>query len=203
MEYSLFDDYNDYAENLNKDNNSEKNNYSGKNGNPDQGFRDSSCAFCGNEAVIYTDGGCHGNPGPGGWAFAMLDGQGNLFKSQSGGEKFTTNNRMELTAVIEALKEVLRLKSISFEGPGIDKVKLFTDSQYVKNGITSWIFNWKKKGWRTSGGDAVKNQEYWIELDSLNRAIKIEWNWVKGHAGNTYNEMCDANVQLEIAKFEA
>ncbi|MDD4082528.1 MAG: ribonuclease HI [Sphaerochaetaceae bacterium] len=144
-----------------------------------------------NEVIVYTDGGCSGNPGPGGWAFVVVDKSQVVFKS-SGNEKATTNNRMELTAVINALKY-----AINKDG---EKVMLITDSQYVKNGITMWIFNWKKNGWRTANKQPVKNQDLWKELDLWTEKTKVQWSWVKGHAGNTYNEMCDSMVRIEMDK---
>lgn len=145
--------------------------------------------------IIYTDGGCHGNPGPGGWGIVVIaDG---VAKQLSGGEKFTTNNKMELTAAIAALSVVKNTPS--FAGR---KVIVNIDSQYVKNGITTWIHSWKKKGWVTADKKPVKNQELWIQLDSLNASLDVEWRWVKGHAGVEYNEICDSLCQKEIAKYE-
>jgi len=143
--------------------------------------------------VIHTDGGCSGNPGPGGWAF-VLRGPGSEIVG-SGGEADTTNNRMELRAVIEALREVERLAQ-----PG--GVELVTDSQYVKNGITTWIHAWKRNGWRTSAKEPVKNRELWEELDAISARVAPRYSWIKGHAGHEYNERCDALVQIEIAKFK-
>ena len=155
----------------------------------------SSCVFIYNkymnEVIVYTDGGCSGNPGPGGWAFVVVENSQAVFKS-SGNEENTTNNRMELTAVINALKYAINENG--------EKVMLITDSQYVKNGITMWIFNWKKNGWRTTNKQPVKNQDLWKELDSWVQKTKIQWSWVKGHAGNTYNEMCDSMVRIEMDK---
>lgn len=146
------------------------------------------------EIVIYTDGGCSGNPGPGGWGIVVIaDG---LVKMLSGGEKDTTNNKMELTAAINALKVVRNTPS--FEGR---KIVVNIDSQYVRNGITSWIKNWKAKGWKTADKKPVKNQELWMELDALNAGLDIDWNWVKGHAGVEFNEMCDDLCKQEMAKF--
>lgn len=142
--------------------------------------------------VIYTDGGCSGNPGPGGWAYAAYK-DGAQFASSSGGSENTTNNKMELSAVINALKFALDYKE--------KEIEIRTDSQYVKNGISSWIFNWKKKGWKTSGGDPVKNKEYWLELDDLNHKLDVKWTWVKGHAGIEGNELCDSLVRAETAKY--
>lgn len=146
-----------------------------------------------NEVTIYTDGGCSGNPGPGGWSVVVIfNGEA---RQLSGGEKNTTNNRMELTAAINALSIVKNTKEFS----GIP-VTLNIDSQYVKNGITVWIKNWKLKGWKTADKKPVKNQDLWIQLDELNSALNVSWNWVKGHAGIEYNEICDQLCQKEIAK---
>lgn len=145
--------------------------------------------------IIYTDGGCHGNPGPGGWAIVVIaDG---VAKQLSGGEKLTTNNRMELMAAINALAVINNTKGFSE-----CDVVVYIDSQYVKNGITSWIKNWKAKGWKTADKKPVKNQDLWEKLDALNSVLKVEWKWVKGHAGVEYNELCDSLCQKEIAKFE-
>ena len=147
------------------------------------------------DIVVYTDGGCHGNPGPGGWGIVVIaDG---VAKQLSGGEKFTTNNKMELTAAIAALSVIKNTSS--FAGR---KVVVNIDSQYVKNGITTWIHSWKKKGWITADKKPVKNQELWIQLDNLNSSMEVTWNWVKGHAGVEYNEICDQLCQSEIAKYE-
>lgn len=147
------------------------------------------------EIIVYTDGGCHGNPGPGGWGIVVIaDG---VAKQLSGGEKLTTNNKMELTAAIAALSVIKNTPS--FAGR---KVIVNIDSQYVKNGITTWIHSWKKKGWITADKKPVKNQELWVQLDALNSGLQVEWNWVKGHAGVEYNEICDALCQSEIAKYE-
>lgn len=147
------------------------------------------------DIVVYTDGGCHGNPGPGGWGIVVIaDG---FAKQLSGGEKFTTNNKMELTAAIASLSVIKNTPS--FAGR---KVVVNIDSQYVKNGITTWIHSWKKKGWITADKKPVKNQELWIQLDNLNSSMEVTWNWVKGHAGVEYNEICDQLCQSEIAKYE-
>ena len=148
-----------------------------------------------NEIVIYTDGGCHGNPGPGGWVIVVIaDG---VAKQLSGGEKLTTNNRMELCAAIAGLSVVKNTPS--FAGR---PVTVNIDSQYVKNGITTWIKSWKAKGWKTADKKPVKNQDLWVQLDELNAQLTVSWNWVKGHAGIQYNEVCDQLCQAEIAKFE-
>lgn len=146
-----------------------------------------------NEVTIYTDGGCSGNPGPGGWGVVVIyNGEA---RELSGGEKNTTNNRMELTAAIKALtviKNTPDFKNLP--------ITLNIDSQYVKNGITVWIKNWKAKGWRTADKKPVKNQDLWVQLDELNSSLNVNWNWVKGHAGIEYNEICDQLCQKEIAK---
>ncbi len=143
--------------------------------------------------VVYTDGGCIGNPGPGGWAYIVTNLSKELF-SDSGYAKETTNNKMELTAVIESLNAI-REKKLDF-----DEIIINTDSQYVKNGITQWITNWKKNGWRTANKKEVKNKEYWIALDLLNSILPVTWQWVKGHSGVELNEKCDAMVHLAIEK---
>lgn len=144
--------------------------------------------------TIYTDGGCTGNPGPGGWGAVLLQ-DGNEIKL-SGGDPSTTNNKMELTAVIKALEYIG--KEFSFK----EALSIYTDSQYVKNGITSWIINWERNGWKTASKKPVKNKELWIELRTLTKLVKIEWHWVKGHSGDKYNEMCDSLVEVERNKFQ-
>ena len=128
---------------------------------------------------IFTDGACKGNPGPGGWG-AILRFQDNE-KEINGYESLTTNNIMELMAVIESLKAI----SKPFE------IEITTDSKYVKNGITSWIHNWKKNGWKTAAKKPVKNKELWIELDHLIQKHNVSWKWVKGHSGHIENERAD------------
>ena len=129
--------------------------------------------------IIYADGACRGNPGPGGWGAWLKSGahERELF----GGEPRTTNNRMELTAVIQALAALKRPSA----------VVVYTDSEYVKNGITTWIHGWKKRGWKTAGKDPVKNEDLWRTLDALAAQHKIEWHWVRGHAGHVENERAD------------
>ena len=129
--------------------------------------------------IIYTDGGCKGNPGPGGWA-AILS-FGDVTRELSGGEAMTTNNRMELTAAISALETLKRPC----------KVELHTDSQYLRNGITVWIKGWKARGWKTANKDDVKNVDLWLRLDAAVQSHDISWHWVKGHAGDTLNERAD------------
>ena len=128
---------------------------------------------------IWTDGSCLGNPGPGGWAFVATDGEN--IAERAGGEANTTNNRMELMAVIRALSAAHRHKS----------VEIHTDSQYVKNGMQSWLKNWKRNNWRTADKKPVKNQDLWQKLDELSQNIEIHWVWVRGHAGEEFNERCD------------
>ena len=128
---------------------------------------------------IYTDGSCIGNPGKGGWAAIILnDGKKTKIK---GSEKDTTNNQMELLAPIKALKEI----------PRGSKVEIFTDSKYVKSGITEWIHNWKKNGWKTANKQPVKNKELWTELDNLTNEFKIKCSWVKCHSTNALNNEVD------------
>jgi ribonuclease HI len=158
---------------------------------------------------IYTDGGCSGNPGPGGWAYVMVleTFQGpRVVEENSGGEKDTTNNRMELTAVIESLRAFKTANAGGGQSALPRRAVIFTDSQYVQKGITKWIHDWKKNAWRTSHNKPVKNKELWMELDSLagefTGEFTLEWEWVRGHAGNTYNERCDTLVQEAIAKIK-
>ncbi|MDR1216112.1 MAG: ribonuclease HI [Treponema sp.] len=141
---------------------------------------------------IYTDGGCHGNPGPGGWAYIILDESKCIVAEKYGGEKHTTNNRMELLAVINALEAVSVMRP---DNNALDSV-VFTDSQYVRQGITSWIYTWKKNGWITAAKTPVKNKDLWQRLDGF--SLSVEWMWVRGHAGNIFNEKCDAMTQLAI-----
>ena len=130
--------------------------------------------------TVYTDGACSGNPGKGGWGVVILENnKDEIFLN--GGDNNTTNNRMELTAAIEALKHYKNREDIT----------LITDSKYVKDGIQSWIQNWKKNGWKTAAKKPVKNKELWVELDDLITKHNINWEWVKGHAGNKHNEKAD------------
>ena len=143
-----------------------------------------------NKVEIFTDGACKGNPGPGGWGAILR--YGTKEKEIYGSSKNTTNNIMELTAVIESLKNLKKPCELI----------ITTDSKYVKNGITEWIHNWKKNGWRTAAKKEVKNKELWIELDSLIQIHSISWDWVKGHSGHHENERADllANVAIEKLK---
>ena len=128
---------------------------------------------------VFTDGACSGNPGPGGWGSILR--YKTVEKELSGYAPQTTNNRMELTAVVEALK-ALRESC---------EVVLYTDSRYLKDGITSWIKGWKRNGWKTASKEPVKNKDLWEALDEATQRHKIEWNWIKGHAGHAENERCD------------
>lgn len=138
--------------------------------------------------VIYADGACKGNPGPGGWGAWISMGEHS--KELCGGEPVTTNNRMELTAVIRALEALKRACN----------VKVYTDSVYVQKGMTEWIDNWKKRGWRTADKKPVKNDDLWQALDVLAQQHKIEWLWVKGHAGDVGNERADALANQGVAQ---
>ena len=140
---------------------------------------------------VWTDGGCLGNPGPGGWAFVAAVPGGTV--ERTGFDRQTTNNRMELTAVREALKE------IAARSPGVP-ITVSTDSQYVQKGITEWIHAWARNGWKTSAKKPVKNSDLWHELWDLSRDRSIRWVWVMGHAGNELNERCDQLVQRAIAE---
>ncbi|WP_455379816.1 ribonuclease HI [Acidihalobacter prosperus] len=139
---------------------------------------------------IYTDGACRGNPGPGGWG-VLLRKSGHE-KQLSGAEPLTTNNRMELTAAIKAL-EALRRPS---------KVQLTTDSTYVRDGITRWLPNWKKRGWKTASGQPVKNQDLWVNLDLACQRHQIKWQWVRGHTGHPENELADRLANNAIDRMQ-
>ena len=132
------------------------------------------------KVVIYTDGACKGNPGPGGWGVVLRSGAHE--KELFGGERSTTNNRMELTAVIEALASLKRSCDVA----------IYTDSEYVRKGITEWIHGWKQRGWTTADRKPVKNAELWQRLDALRQLHHVQWRWVKGHAGDPGNERADA-----------
>jgi ribonuclease HI len=139
---------------------------------------------------IYTDGACSGNPGPGGWGAILRKDASE--KELFGGEVLTTNNRMEMMAVIEALR--------ALKGPV--EARVHTDSQYVQKGISEWIHGWKRRGWKTANKEPVKNEDLWRELDRLAAQHKIEWIWVKGHAGHVENERADALARrgVELAR---
>jgi len=156
---------------------------------------------------IFTDGGCSGNPGPGGWAYVIVKneelGMRNEVKTGSaviaenwGAEKSTTNNRMELMAVIAALEYLSTIQLPT------EKITVYTDSQYVQKGMSIWMKDWKSRGWKTSNKKPVKNQDLWQCLDELSAGFSINWAWVKGHAGNELNERCDALTQKAIASIQ-
>jgi ribonuclease HI len=140
------------------------------------------------QVTIYTDGGCNPNPGRGGWAALLLyvDSERVL----SGGEHRTTNNQMELTAAIQALEALKEPCDVT----------LYTDSTYLKNGITSWMAKWKRNGWKTSKGEPVKNRDLWQQLDTATQRHRVTWKWVRGHSGNTHNERVDKLVSEARAK---
>jgi len=141
--------------------------------------------------IIYTDGGCKGNPGPGGWGVLMM--YNGRERELWGGEPHTTNNRMELMAAIAALEALKRPC----------RVELYTDSQYLRNGITTWIGGWKARGWKTAQNDPVKNVDLWQRLDEAQRRHKVSWHWVRGHSGHPENERVDGLAQRGIAEQEA
>ncbi len=142
---------------------------------------------------IWTDGGCHGNPGPGAWAFVIREGA--TVVERWGFDPETTNNRMELTAVQEALREVV----VHEEWKG-QAIAISTDSQYVQKGITEWIRVWTQNSWRTSAKKPVKNVDLWSSLAELSRNLPITWSWVMGHAGNEMNERCHSLVEQSIER---
>jgi ribonuclease HI len=141
------------------------------------------------EVTIYTDGACSGNPGPGGWGALLI--AGDRRKEIKGGEPLTTNNRMELTAAIMALETLKR--------PCV--VDLWTDSQYVRQGVTSWLYGWKANGWRTADKKPVKNAQLWQRLDAARARHEVRWHWVRGHAGHELNEHVDALAREGMAPF--
>ena len=139
--------------------------------------------------TVYSDGGCEGNPGPGGWA-AVLQYAGVASKEIAGGDPATTNNRMELQAAIAALSVLKEPCEIEF----------YTDSEYVRKGISEWLAGWKRKGWMTSQKKPVQNADLWRTLDRLTASHRIQWRWVRGHNGNEFNERCDVLAGAQIAK---
>ena len=157
---------------------------------------------------IFADGGCSGNPGPGAWAYIIsqdaasgpqgtsgelsVDKTGSIIEEKCGFAENTTNNRMELLAVISALEALALMQ------PKQETIEVYTDSQYVQKGMSEWIRDWKARGWKTAAKDPVKNQDLWQRLDNLASGFSVGWHWVKGHAGNVYNERCDALVQEAI-----
>lgn len=140
--------------------------------------------------AIWTDGACSGNPGPGGWGAVLV--YGDKERLLKGGEALTTNNRMELTAAIEALEALKRPIAVD----------LHTDSQYLKGGITGWIHGWKKNGWRTADKKPVKNIDLWQRLDAAIQRHQVAWHWVKGHAGNEANEKADQLAREGMAPYK-
>ncbi len=138
------------------------------------------------QVTIYTDGACSGNPGPGGWGALLLYGEHE--RELCGGEADTTNNRMELMAAIQALESLKQACEVA----------LYTDSNYVKGGITQWIHGWKKNGWKTANKKPVKNAELWQRLEEATKRHTVEWHWVKGHAGDVNNERADALARAGI-----
>jgi len=140
---------------------------------------------------LFTDGACSGNPGPGGWAFLLRHPRSGKAVERSGGERETTNNRMELTAVIEGLSALTRFSV----------VELYSDSQYVLKGLKEWMPGWKKKGWKTASKQPVKNVDLWRQLDTLKDEHEIRFHWVKGHAGHPENERVDELAVIERDKF--
>lgn len=142
------------------------------------------------QITIFTDGGCIGNPGPGGWG-AILKGESDT-KELSGGEPATTNNRMELQAAISALSSLEETCQVT----------LYTDSQYLRQGITAWIISWKARGWITASRQPVKNADLWRQLDSVAGRHRITWKWLKGHAGHPENERCDQLAGAEMARMK-
>ena len=143
------------------------------------------------EVEIFTDGACRGNPGPGGWGVLLRT--GSKERELSGGEELTTNNRMELTAAIKGLEALKRPC----------RVQLFTDSNYVRDGITKWIHGWRRNGWKTADRKPVKNAELWQELLDACSPHRVEWHWVKGHSGHPENDRVDALACAEADKFKA
>ncbi|MDA0721474.1 MAG: ribonuclease HI [Proteobacteria bacterium] len=147
------------------------------------------------ELYAYTDGACSGNPGPGGWGALLIARDGDKVvkeRALSGGEADTTNNRMELLATISALETLGRATAIT----------IVTDSAYVKDGITSWIHGWKKRGWKTSANKPVKNEDLWRRLDSAVAEHQVRWEWVKGHAGHVENERADELARAGMAPYK-
>jgi ribonuclease HI len=147
------------------------------------------------QLFAYTDGACSGNPGPGGWGVLMIAREGGTTLKErelSGGERDTTNNRMELMAAISALEALSRASDLI----------IVTDSAYVKNGVTEWIHAWKRRGWKTADGKPVKNVELWQRLEAAAAGHKVEWRWIKGHAGHAENERADVLARAGMAPFK-
>jgi len=146
--------------------------------------------------IVYSDGACSGIPGPGGWAWVSL--AGGEIREGYGGEPATTNNRMELIGATEALAAIKARVDAGELKPGLVEVR--TDSQYVKNGVTSWIASWKRNGWRTASKQPVKNRDLWERLDALSKELGARWVWVEGHAGEAWNERCDELARRGVAE---
>ena len=147
------------------------------------------------DRIAYTDGACSGNPGPGGWGVVMQAKTGDTVTKQrelKGGAKETTNNRMELMAAISALEALSRRSAIT----------IVTDSVYVKDGVTKWIFDWKKNGWKTAAKKPVKNEDLWKQLDAAQARHQVTWEWVKGHAGHPQNELADELARAGMAPYK-
>lgn len=142
---------------------------------------------------LFTDGACSGNPGPGGWGYILRHPATGKERESSGGEKATTNNRMELTAVIEGLKMLTRRS----------RVELTSDSEYVLKGLKEWMAGWKKRGWKTASKEPVKNQDLWMALDELAQGHEVKFHWIRGHAGHAENERCDQLAVQAIARLRA
>ncbi|MDG1376636.1 MAG: ribonuclease HI [Yoonia sp.] len=147
------------------------------------------------DLFAYTDGACSGNPGPGGWGAILIARDGETVlkeRALNGGEAHTTNNKMELMAAIAALEALDRPTTVT----------IVTDSSYVKDGITSWIFGWKKRGWKTAGNKPVKNEDLWKRLDAATQRHNVKWEWVKGHAGHPENERADELARAGMEPFK-
>ena len=142
------------------------------------------------QVTVYTDGGCTGNPGPGGWAAILMYGERR--REISGGSPATTNNRMELQAAIEALAALTQPCAVT----------LYSDSEYLRNGITTWVKGWKRTGWKSRKKKAIKNVDLWRRLDELAAGHRVEWKWLKGHAGHDHNERCDTLVGEQRAALQ-
>jgi ribonuclease HI len=149
---------------------------------------------------IYTDGGCSGNPGPGGWAYVILGAESGadrrILAERWGAEAATTNNRMELQAAVSALESLAGLNVAA------ESVTVYTDSQYMQKGISAWIHTWKRNGWKTSDKKPVKNRDLWLLLDELAARFRVTWRWVQGHAGNEFNERCDRMTRTAVASLQ-
>jgi ribonuclease HI len=154
-------------------------------------MNDPSPAATGRRVIVHTDGACSGNPGPGGWGVILQ--WGDHQKELKGGEPNTTNNRMELTAAIMSLESLKRPCT----------VELHTDSEYLRNGVTSWIKNWKRNGWRTADRKPVKNVDLWQRLEAALSQHKVQWHWVRGHAGHDLNERADELARAAIVEIRA